>query len=129
MVEARGRKAAFLREAVRTLGLHDVDVEQTRFQALPASLFSEFDIVIVRALKADDDLLATVLDLLKPSGQFITFGIGPELPGFAAEEERQLPDGSWVVSWSPSRPVRTPRCELKSCRMFHVEHFCSEMHN
>jgi len=47
--------------------------------------------------------LATVLDLLKPSGQFITFGIGPELPGFAAEEERQLPDGSWVVSWSPSQ--------------------------
>jgi 16S rRNA (guanine527-N7)-methyltransferase len=103
MVEARGRKAAFLREAVRTLGLHDVDVEQARFQALPASLSSEFDIVIVRALKANDDLLATVLDLLKPSGQFITFGVGPELPGFAAEEERQLPDGSWVVSWSPSQ--------------------------
>jgi 16S rRNA (guanine527-N7)-methyltransferase len=102
MVETKGRKAAFLREAVRTLGLREVDVEQTRFQALPASLSSEFDLALVRALKVDEDLLATVLDLLKPEGRFITFGVNQVLPGFVVEDSLRLPDGSQVVSWLPS---------------------------
>jgi 16S rRNA (guanine527-N7)-methyltransferase len=99
MVETRGRKAAFLREAVRTLGLREAEVEQARFQALPASLFSEFDVAIVRALKTDEDLLTTVLDLLKPDGRFITFGTSHALPGFEVEDTLRLPDGSEVVSW------------------------------
>ena len=102
MVETRGRKAAFLREAVRTLGMRDVEVEQARFQALPASLSSEFDVAIVRALKVDEDLLATVLDLLTPDGRFITFGVSEDLPGFVVEDRLKLPDGSQVVSWLPS---------------------------
>jgi 16S rRNA (guanine527-N7)-methyltransferase len=103
MVEARGRKAAFLREAVRTLGLNDVDVEQARFQSLPASMSSEFDVVTVRALRPDAELLATVVDLLKPTGRFVTFGVTEELPGFVADEKRRLPDGSYVISWWPSQ--------------------------
>jgi 16S rRNA (guanine527-N7)-methyltransferase len=102
MVETKGRKAAFLREAVRTLGLREVEVEQERFQALPASLSSEFDVAVVRALKVDEDLLATVLDLLKPEGRFITFGVSEALPGFTVEDSLRLPDGSQVVSWLPS---------------------------
>jgi 16S rRNA (guanine527-N7)-methyltransferase len=108
LVEARGRKVAFLREAVRTLGLHDVDVEQARFQSLPASMSSEFDLVIVRALRIDSDLLATVTDLLKPNGRFVTFGAGEELPGFVPDEKRQLPDGSQAVSWLATATDQEP---------------------
>lgn len=104
MVETRGRKAAFLREAVRTLGLADVDVEQTRFQALPASMSSEFDIVTARALRLDDELIGTVVDLLKPTGRLITFGID-EAPGFRMADKRQLPGGSHAASWIP---LQTP---------------------
>jgi 16S rRNA (guanine527-N7)-methyltransferase len=100
MVETRGRKAAFLREAVRTLGLDDVDVEQTRFQALPASMSSEFDIVTARALRLDDELVGSVLDLLKPTGRLITFGVD-EAPGFRLADKRQLPGGSHAASWLP----------------------------
>jgi 16S rRNA (guanine527-N7)-methyltransferase len=100
MVETRGRKAAFLREAVRTLGLDDVDVEQTRFQALPASMSSEFDIVTARALRLDEELVGTVVDLLKPTGRLITFGVD-EAPGFRLADKRQLPGGSYAASWIP----------------------------
>jgi 16S rRNA (guanine527-N7)-methyltransferase len=105
MVETKGRKAAFLREAVRTLQLNDVDVEQTRFQSLPASMVSAFDVVIVRALRIDDELIATVIELLKTTGRFITFGVDQAPPGFVAAERRKLPDESFAASWVlPSRP-------------------------
>jgi 16S rRNA (guanine527-N7)-methyltransferase len=100
LVETRGRKAAFLREAVRALGFRDVDVEQTRFQSLPASLSSEFDIAVVRGLRLDDELLGTVVELLRPSGRLITFGAPQDLPGFAPDDSRPLPDGSQVASWA-----------------------------
>jgi 16S rRNA (guanine527-N7)-methyltransferase len=102
MVETKGRKAAFLREAVRTLGLDDVDVEQMRFQALPASMSSEFDIVMARALKLDEELLGTAVDLLKPTGRLITFGVD-EAPGFDSADKRQLPGGSHAASWIPQQ--------------------------
>jgi 16S rRNA (guanine527-N7)-methyltransferase len=100
MVETRGRKAAFLREAVRTLGLDDVDVEQTRFQSLPASMSSEFDIVMARALRLDEELIGAVVDLLKPTGRLITFGVD-EAAGFRLDDKRQLPGGSHAASWIP----------------------------
>lgn len=100
LVETRGRKAAFLREAVRTLRLDDVDVEQARFQALPASMSSEFDVVMARALKLDEELVAAVLELLKATGQLITFGVD-EISGFRAADRRQLPGGSHATSWIP----------------------------
>lgn len=101
MVETRGRKAAFLREAVRTLALDDVDIEQARFQSLPASMSSEFDIVTARALKLDEELVAAVLELLRPDGQLLTFGVD-EVPGFEITDTRELPGGSHVVGWIPS---------------------------
>ena len=101
MVETKGRKAAFLREAVRTLKFPDVDVEQARFQSLPASMVSAFDVVIVRALRIDEELVATVIDLLNKTGRFVTFGVNQTPPGFVAAEWRQLPGGSFARSWIP----------------------------
>jgi 16S rRNA (guanine527-N7)-methyltransferase len=99
MVETRGRKAAFLREAVRTLQLDDVDVEQMRFQSLSASMVSEFDVVVVRALRIDSELLASVVELLNAGGRFITFGLDDAPTGFVRGEGRVLPDRSEAVSW------------------------------
>jgi len=99
MVETRGRKAAFLREAVRTLQLEDADVEQMRFQSLSASMASEFDVVVVRALRIDEELSASVAALLTTDGRFITFGLDQAPTGFAPADRRLLPDGSEAASW------------------------------
>ena len=99
MVETRGRKAAFLREAVRTLRMDDVEVEQARFQSLPASMVSAFDVVVVRALRVDDELMSVVVELLNSEGRFITFGLDQAPHGFVAGERRLLPDKSEAASW------------------------------
>ena len=107
MVETKGRKAAFLREAVRTLRLQGVDVEQSRFEALPASMSSEFDVVTVRALKVDDNLVSAALELLNLEGRLITFGVD-DVPGFEVEERRRLPDGTFAVSWVSTEEAFDP---------------------
>jgi 16S rRNA (guanine527-N7)-methyltransferase len=76
LVEARTRKAAFLREAVRSLGLVDVRVEASRFEALCAAdveLYGAVDLVTVRAVRADPVLWAAVVRVLKPSGLILWF--------------------------------------------------------
>jgi 16S rRNA (guanine527-N7)-methyltransferase len=76
LVEARTRKAAFLREAVRSLGLVDVRVEASRFEALCAAdveLCGAVDLVTVRAVRADPVLWAAVVRVLKPSGLILWF--------------------------------------------------------
>jgi 16S rRNA (guanine527-N7)-methyltransferase len=102
MVEIRGRKAAFLREAVRTLRLGTTDVHQARFQDFGESNAGRFDVVVMRALRMDDELLAAVARLLRTGGRFITFGA--EQPrGFSAEKTVALPGGSTAGCWLPKR--------------------------
>jgi 16S rRNA (guanine527-N7)-methyltransferase len=78
MVESKTRKAAFLREAVRQLGLSDTVVEESRVQDLVSRLPREAraDVVTIRAVLADADLLSHVQTLLKPSGQIFLFRSG-----------------------------------------------------
>ena len=52
LVEVKTRKSAFLREAIRHLGLADVDVETTRVEALSArAIIASADVVSVRAVQ------------------------------------------------------------------------------
>jgi 16S rRNA (guanine527-N7)-methyltransferase len=104
MVETRSRKAAFLREVVRTLELREVDVRDTRFQDVVLQLPGIFDIVTVRGLRVDAEVLQAVELALEPEGRFMPFGTGEAPSGFVAVERRLLPDGSFVVS-----SVRAPR--------------------
>jgi 16S rRNA (guanine527-N7)-methyltransferase len=69
MVESRLRKAAFLREVVREVGLPG-HVESRRFEELPLSPeFSEaFGLVSVRAVRLNADLFSTVSALLRSHG-------------------------------------------------------------
>src|SRR3954447_13218027 len=58
MIESKERKGAFLREAVRVLGLADVRVETSRFEdvaGLP-DFSGTADFITVRAVRLDEDL-------------------------------------------------------------------------
>jgi 16S rRNA (guanine527-N7)-methyltransferase len=69
MVESRVRKAAFLREVLRELGLRG-SVESARFEdvALRAEFAGEFGISSVRAVRLDAPLFDAVAKLLRPEG-------------------------------------------------------------
>jgi len=69
MVESRVRKAAFLREVLRELGLPGT-VESRRFQDLAATpgFAGAFGLLSVRAVRLDSDLFTTVSGLLRPDG-------------------------------------------------------------
>jgi len=76
MVESKVRKAAFLREAVRTLGLPSAAVQNVRFQELTenATLVASVDLVTVRAVKIDSALFGVARHLLRDRGRVLLFG-------------------------------------------------------
>jgi 16S rRNA (guanine527-N7)-methyltransferase len=75
MVEAKIRKAAFLREAVRVLELPDTDVEDARFESLAdrRETLNSADLVTVRAVKVDATLIRAAERLLRPHGHLLLF--------------------------------------------------------
>jgi len=70
MVESRGRKAAFLREVVRDIPLEGARVYQSRLEELQPQAF---DLVSIRAVRADGDLWEALADFVKPSGLVLWF--------------------------------------------------------
>jgi 16S rRNA (guanine527-N7)-methyltransferase len=73
MVESKVRKAAFLREAVRTLKLRDTTVENARIEALGDSFRDSASVVTVRAVVVDSALLAYMAELLRRNGRLVLF--------------------------------------------------------
>lgn len=74
MVEVRARKAAFLREVVRELGL-PARVEVARVEDVAASGGAGgFEVVTFRAVRADSALWRAVDQLLAPNGLVLWFG-------------------------------------------------------
>ncbi|HET9370930.1 MAG TPA: RsmG family class I SAM-dependent methyltransferase [Vicinamibacterales bacterium] len=76
LVEVKVRKAAFLREAVRTLELARVEVENRRFEELFArsDLHEAVDIVTLRAVRADRRLWTGIRAFLSRGGRVFWFG-------------------------------------------------------
>jgi len=97
LVEVRARKAAFLREVVRSLELEDVDVQPVRFQSLSTSQ-AVADLITVRAVRADEELLNFVRSWLRPAGQLLLFGAVAAPDGFVSVARVQLPNGSLLLS-------------------------------
>ena len=79
LVEAKTRKAAFLREAVRALGLKKIEVETSRFEMLltKPELHESFDIVTIRAVRLDLATMLTLQAFLKKGGRLLHFR-GPD---------------------------------------------------
>lgn len=75
MVEVRARKAAFLREVVRSLELSEVVVENTTFAEMSgrAEMQCSIDLVTVRGVKLDERVFDAVAKLLRPGGRFLLF--------------------------------------------------------
>jgi 16S rRNA (guanine527-N7)-methyltransferase len=85
MVEAKARKAAFLREAIRTLELRDTRALNIRFETLDAPpLRATAQLVTVRAVKPDEALFSCAASLLTPGGQLLLFSSESAAPAVAA---------------------------------------------
>jgi 16S rRNA (guanine527-N7)-methyltransferase len=76
MVESKYRKAAFLREAARSLGLTRTAVLTERIENVATNSIyaATADCVTVRAVRLDSTLLESVGSLLRPHGRALFFG-------------------------------------------------------
>lgn len=90
MVEARERKAAFLREVVRHLELTGVGVLTSRIDELPSTTEHIADVVTVRGVRPDGKLIGAIRTLLKENGRLVTFGVAAVPEGFVLTQQRQL---------------------------------------
>jgi 16S rRNA (guanine527-N7)-methyltransferase len=104
MVEAKARKSAFLRDAIRQLGLIHAEVENARFEELLTrpELHEAFDIVSVRAVRPDRQLWNPVLAFLKPGGRVFWFGSSglpahAVPPEFSVASTQALPGSSQLI--------------------------------
>jgi 16S rRNA (guanine527-N7)-methyltransferase len=94
LVESRSRKAAFLREAVRQLELHDADVLEARLEKLGETREPFADLVTSRGVRLDETVLDAVERTLKPGGNLFVFGLreaSPRLGPFVRVGSRALP--------------------------------------
>jgi 16S rRNA (guanine527-N7)-methyltransferase len=75
MVEVKTRKAVFLREAVRALGLRDAIVETSRFEELlpRPELHEALDLVSIRAVRIETRTLNSLQAFLRPGGKLLLF--------------------------------------------------------
>jgi 16S rRNA (guanine527-N7)-methyltransferase len=82
MVEARTRKASFLREAVRELRLAATDVLNDRFETLRQhpSAAGSAGLITLRALRVDGPLVDVCAFLLRNEGCLVLLGCDREAP-------------------------------------------------
>ncbi|UNK48417.1 16S rRNA (guanine(527)-N(7))-methyltransferase RsmG [Lysobacter sp. S4-A87] len=89
LVESAGKKARFMREAIRQLGLRDVRVAESRIEAVAEP--GEYDAITARALATLPLIIELGGHLLKPGGCLLAMkGVYP------SDEIAALPAG-WAV--------------------------------
>ncbi len=97
MVEVKTRKGVFLREAIRTLGLSNAEVETARFEELLSrpELHEALDLVSIRAVRIETRTLFTLQAFLRPGGKLLLFR-GPGGPDVA---EVSPPPLAWMATY------------------------------
>jgi 16S rRNA (guanine527-N7)-methyltransferase len=99
LVEAKTRKAVFLRQAVRELKLADVAIETSRYEELLTrpELHEALDVITLRALRVEARTLLALQAFLKPGALLLLFRGpgGSEIPG-------SLPPS---LTWSATLPL------------------------
>ena len=98
LAESQGRKAAFLQEAVRTLGLH-ADVWAQRVESMAAERC--FDCVTLRAVDRMLDACRAAASRVAPEGQMLVFST----ERLQEEVQAALPELHWQT------PLRLPHAE------------------
>jgi 16S rRNA (guanine527-N7)-methyltransferase len=101
LVEVKSRKAAFLRAVTRELSLSNVEIENREASELPlrGELVGAADLVTMRAVRADANMMKTVQAVLGKRGRLFWFGApgsGGALAGAefqAAPAAERLPGG------------------------------------
>jgi 16S rRNA (guanine527-N7)-methyltransferase len=75
MVESKSRKAAFLREALRELGIESGRVEEQRFERLSAAAEYQrrMSLVSIRAVQVAAETLESLREFLSPEGLLALF--------------------------------------------------------
>ena len=113
LVEARERKAAFLREAVRQLKLDGVVVEPCRYEELlnRAELQGAHDVLTVRGVRLDERAASSLERLVRAGGTLLFFGGagGRETEGAAVRGPAGLGQGSGLLEGSGLVVVRKGR--------------------
>jgi 16S rRNA (guanine527-N7)-methyltransferase len=84
MVESKTRKAAFLREAIRAIGLTETRVETNRYEELLSDpgLHESLDVVTLRAVRVEGRMLMSLQAFVRPGGHIFLFRgpSGPDVP-------------------------------------------------
>jgi 16S rRNA (guanine527-N7)-methyltransferase len=97
MVEVKTRKAVFLREAIRELGLRDTEVHNTRFEELlsRSELHEGLDLVSIRAVRVETRTLLTLQAFLRPGGKLLLFRGSSK----SELEDSPPPPLSWMATY------------------------------
>lgn len=80
LVEPARKKAVFLRQAARELGLAGVTVSEDKIEQFAGKQAGRLDVVLSRAFRDPDRLLPLAGPLLSPAGR-IVLALGPEWAG------------------------------------------------
>jgi 16S rRNA (guanine527-N7)-methyltransferase len=97
LIEAQQKKATFLREVVRSLGLAGVEVRLNRAELVTES----FDVVTMRAVERFDQVVVAAAGLVSPGGRLCLL-IGE---GQVAKTGEALP----LLKWEKPVPIPTSR--------------------
>lgn len=111
LVEVKSRKAAFLRAVARELSLSNVGVENHNLVELQArqDLQGLADLVTIRAVRIDANVLKTIQGLLRPDGRVFWFGGAggndalAEAEFLALASKEPLPQGGELSIFQPTR--------------------------
>lgn len=105
MVEAKTRKAVFLREAIRSLNLERARVETSRFEELLTrpELHEGLDLVTIRAVKIEARTLVGLQAFLRVGGQLFLF----RGPGGTDLPATLTPPLSWTATFPLVESMRS----------------------
>ena len=115
MVEVKTRKAVFLREAIRALGLRDAEVHNNRFEELlsRSDLHEGLDLVSIRAVRVDTRTLLTLQAFLRPGGKVLLF----RGSGKGELEDSPPPPLSWMATYPLVDSLRSKLVVLSKTRV------------
>jgi 16S rRNA (guanine527-N7)-methyltransferase len=115
MVEVKARKSAFLREAIRVLGLENTGVETSRYEELLSrpELHDAFGVLSLRAVRVEVRTLVTLQAFVRPGGLLFMFRgpSGPETP------PALVPPLSWVGTFALVEALQSRLTVLKKDRL------------